>query len=106
MVPRTTSSGLQLDDRRLVGPGIDLGEEHLGAEPAGLEELLADGRQADVVGGLDVVVADDRQVVGDMQPGLVRGRDDAERLGVAGREDRGRPVDRAVSIRRARSRAS
>ena len=50
--------------------------------------MLADGRQSDVVGGLDVVVADDRQVVGDMQAELARGRDDAQGLRVAGREDR------------------
>ena len=75
-----------------LGPVLDLGEEDLGPAPSGLEQLLADGRQTDVVGGLDVVVADDRHVVWDMQSGLARGRDDAERLGIARREDRRRPV--------------
>ena len=40
-------------------------EEQPGAELAALEQRLADGREPDVGGELDVVEADDRQVLGD-----------------------------------------
>ncbi len=94
MVARTTSSGASWATGGSLGSALDLGKEDLGAAAPRLEELLADGREADVVGRLDVVVADDRQVVRDMEAELARGGDDAERLRVAGREDRRRPVGR------------
>ena len=63
MVARTTSSGASWTTGGSSDRTLDLGQEDLGAATAGLEQLLADRRQADVVGRLDVVVADDRQVV-------------------------------------------
>src|SRR5581483_12473356 len=74
--------GKQLDDRCRARTLLDLGEQDLGPAPAGLEELLADGRQPDVVGCLDVVVADDREILGHVQAGLVGRGDDPEGLGV------------------------
>ncbi len=90
MVARTTSSG----GKSIVGAArralVDLAEEQLGAAAAGFEELLVDRREADVIGCLDVVVADDRQVARHVQAELVGRREDPERLRVARGEDRGR----------------
>ena len=94
MVARTTSSGGRSTTGGSLGSVLDLGQEDLRAAAPGLEQLLADGRQADVVGGLDVVVADDREVVRHVEAELARRGDDAERLRVAGGEDRRRAVAR------------
>ena len=90
--PRTTTSGVRTIDGGDLGAVARSREQQLGTTPPGLEELLADGREPDVVGDLDVVVADDRQVVGDAQARLVRGADDAQGLRVAGGEDGGRTL--------------
>ena len=92
VVPRTTSSGERCATGGSSDRRDDLGEQDLGAASSGLEQLLAHGRQPDVVGRLDVVVADHREVVGNVQPELPGGGDDAERLRVAGGEDGGRPA--------------
>jgi hypothetical protein len=78
----------QVADGRLLGSGRDLGEEDLRAPAPRLEQLLAHRRQPHVVGGLDVVVADDREVVRHVEPEIARRGDHAHRLRVAGREDR------------------
>src|SRR5437762_755667 len=45
----------QSNDGRLIGWDLDLGQQDLRAPATGLEQLLANGRQSDVVGGFDVV---------------------------------------------------
>src|SRR3954463_8747668 len=84
--------GRQLYQSRRVRRPRDLGQQHLGADPSGVEQLLPYGRQADIFGRLDVVVPDDREVVGDTEAEVVRPGNHAERLGVAGGEDRRRPL--------------
>ena len=93
-------SGVRTIRRRRRRTGADLSQEQLGTEAPRVEELLAHGREADVLGDLDVVVAHDRQVVGHAQAKLVGGADDAQRLRVAGGEDRGRAVVAEQQARR------
>ena len=69
-----------------------LREQQLRPKPPGLEQMLADRRQAHVVGDLDVVVPDDREILGDAQAGLASGRDRAQGLDVGRREYGRRPV--------------
>src|SRR5512144_885339 len=59
--------GFESDRGWHLGARLDLAQQHLGAQPTGLEELLADGRETDVIGRLDVVVADDREVGGNIE---------------------------------------
>ena len=66
-------------------------QQQLGADASGVQQLLANGRQSDVVGCLDVVIADHGEVVGNAQAELMGRGDDTEGLGIAGREDRARP---------------
>ena len=100
VVPRTTTSGVSsieggTSERRSISR-----RSRSAPTPSRLEQLLADGRESDVVGHLDVVVADDRQVVGDSDARVVRRGDDAQGLGVAGGEDGRRAIGRsAASVR-------
>src|SRR6185436_11905202 len=80
----------EMDDWWRLGALADLREQDLRAAPAGGEQLLAHGRQTDVVRRLDVVIADHREILGNLDAELPGSSDDTEGLGIAGREDRGR----------------
>ena len=93
-------------DRGWRGAFHDLGHEQLRALPAGLEQVLSNGRQADEVARLDVVVADDRQVVGDVEAEVLCRSQNAQGLRVAGGEDGRRSIRPRRASVAARSRAS
>src|ERR1035437_2809239 len=70
----------------------DLRHEHLSALTPGLEEVLANSGETDEVAGFDVVVADHRKGVGDVEAEVLRGSENAQGLRVAGGEDGGRTI--------------
>ena len=73
--------------QRLVVGACDPQDEPLHGTLAALGERLPDRREADEVGRLDVVIADEREIPRDLQPEPAGGLEDTDRLGVAGRDD-------------------
>ena len=82
--------------------GVQRVEQEAGAEPAALEQGLAHRGQSDVRRDLDVVVADDGQLVGHPHPGGPRRGEHAGGLHVRRGEDRGRARVALQQIRRER----
>jgi hypothetical protein len=85
-----------------VGGGCGIAAEGLeqqgGGEPAALEKGLADRGEPDVGRQLDVVEADDAELVRDADAERAGGLDDTEGLDVGGGEDGGRRVRVAEEV--------